>query len=296
MDPNDPYTIYAGYEDVYQSTDGGFYWFPISFNLINGATLDEIGISAADPNTIYAGTVLELKRTNDAGNTWTNVTGNLPVGNQYITSITVSNTDANKLWVTMSGYSAGQKVYMSTTGGGTWTNISGSLPNVPADAITRVNNSNDDIYVGTDFGVYYKNASMNDWVPFDNNMPHVIVDELEVNYVSNTIRAATYGRGLWESPLQNFVGVPEHEQPKMYFSVYPNPSKGMLNVSGALADLKKISVKNILGEEVFSKVENNFSAIGNIYLLDLTSLKAGIYFVELESAGGQQVSKIVLEK
>ncbi|MBI4647289.1 MAG: SprB repeat-containing protein, partial [Bacteroidia bacterium] len=42
---------------------------------------------------------------------------------------------------------------------------------------------------------------MNSWVAFDNGLPNVIVNELEIYYSANKIRAATYGRGLWESDL-----------------------------------------------------------------------------------------------
>ncbi|MBI3501349.1 MAG: T9SS type A sorting domain-containing protein [Bacteroidetes bacterium] len=42
---------------------------------------------------------------------------------------------------------------------------------------------------------------MNAWVPFNNGFPNVVVSELEINYPANKIRAATFGRGLWESDL-----------------------------------------------------------------------------------------------
>ena len=61
--------------------------------------------------------------------------------------------------------------------------------------------SNDGVYVGTDVGVYYHNNSMSGWEPFMSGLPNVIVNWLEINYTANKIRAATYGRGMWESDL-----------------------------------------------------------------------------------------------
>ena len=134
---------------------------------------------------------------------------------------------------------------------------------------------------------------MSDWVLWSNNLPNVIVDELEINYATQKIRAATYGRGLWESPLQNFVGVPEHSK-KDSWLVFPNPSTGILNISGTLSDLKKVSVKNMLGQEIYSSSENNLT--GNLFTIDLSSFDKGIYFVQLSGMNTEMTKKIVLSK
>ena len=61
--------------------------------------------------------------------------------------------------------------------------------------------ANGDIYVGTDVGVYHKDNSMTDWAPYMNGLPNVVVNELEINYNTQKIVAATFGRGIWESDL-----------------------------------------------------------------------------------------------
>src|SRR5690606_21026349 len=55
--------------------------------------------------------------------------------------------------------------------------------------------------VGTDVGVYYTDSSMNDWVQYMDGLPNVIINELEIHRSSGKLRAATYGRGVWESDL-----------------------------------------------------------------------------------------------
>ena len=45
---------------------------------------------------------------------------------------------------------------------------------------------------------------MSDWIPFNDGLPNVIVKELEIHYDEGTISAATFGRGVWESPLNTF--------------------------------------------------------------------------------------------
>ena len=100
------------------------------------------------------------------------------------------------------GYVAGQKVYKTEDGGKTWTNISGSLPNMPVDCIAYENSKDDALYIGTDAGVYYRNNSLKDWIPYKNNLPNVIVDDLTIHYGTKQIIAATYGRGIWHGPLR----------------------------------------------------------------------------------------------
>ena len=55
-------------------------------------------------------------------------------------------------------------------------------------------------------GVYYKDNTMTDWAPFNNGLPNVIVNELEIHYDEGTISAATY-EGMRESPLNTISSV-----------------------------------------------------------------------------------------
>ena len=102
------------------------------------------------------------------------------------------------------GYTSGEKVYMSDDGGNNWQNISGTLPNIPCNTIVLDENSNlETLYIGTDLGVFTKDSTVSDWSGFNNNsLPNVIVHELEIQYQSNKLIAATYGRGLWSIDLQ----------------------------------------------------------------------------------------------
>jgi hypothetical protein len=97
---------------------------------------------------------------------------------------------------------AGEKVYRSTNGGATWTNISDLLPNMPVNVIVSEKNASNPLYIGTDAGVYYRNDTLNHWVPYKSGLPNVIVDDLQIHYGTKTITAATYGRGIWQTRLQ----------------------------------------------------------------------------------------------
>jgi hypothetical protein len=110
--------------------------------------------------------------------------------------------------VTFSGYSAVNKVFSSTNGGTSWTNISAGLPNLPVNCVVFQKNSNNAIYVGTDVGVYYKDGSMASFIPFMTGLPNVVVNDFEIFYPTNKLRAGTYGRGVWQTDLRPLI--PSH--------------------------------------------------------------------------------------
>jgi hypothetical protein len=101
----------------------------------------------------------------------------------------------------------GNSIYRSNDTANTWTNINGTLPNVTRNCLLLDKQATDGIYVGTDLGVFYRDSTMSDWVPFKTNLPiNSRITELEMYYdYANTsgcrISAGTYGRGLWQSDV-----------------------------------------------------------------------------------------------
>lgn len=190
-------TIYAGYYTLRKSTNGGSTWSMLG---IDGHSALAIGVS--NVNRLYAANGGTLRMSDDAGATWTIVSGGLP--GTTISFIAVNPDNSYEVYVSLSGYTAGQKVYKSLDAGTTWTNISGQLPNVPANCIAFQDNNGSPggaVYVGTDIGIFYRDNNHTDWVPFRNGLPTVPVFDIEINVNSNAITAGTYGRGLWRSDL-----------------------------------------------------------------------------------------------
>jgi photosystem II stability/assembly factor-like uncharacterized protein len=198
LDPVNPNTIYLGYADVYKSTNGGTSWNTIS-NFPGSADLKSLVVAPSNNNVLYAATNNIIYTTTNAGSVWTDITAGLP--NNVITYITVHDLNPSILWVSLSGFNSGDKVYKSIDGGSNWTNVSGNLPNLPINCVVYEYGTNNGIYVGTDMGIYYKNDDLIGWQAFMTGLPNVIVNELEIQYSSGKIRAATFGRGVWESDL-----------------------------------------------------------------------------------------------
>lgn len=211
IDPSNNNTLYIGTKDVYKSTNQGNSWFKIStLNLQSNEFLEALAVAPSNSNYIYTAANnpttpirATIFKTFDAGANWTTLQGG-GVPSEQITYIAVHPNNPETLWVTRGGYKSGEKVYYSTNGGQSWSNISGSLPNIPVNCVvvdSTSPNTDKPVYVGTDLGVYYSNDGKGNWQAFDTGLPNVIVNELEIHTATKRIRAATYGRGLWESFL-----------------------------------------------------------------------------------------------
>ncbi len=205
VNPQNHNTLFIGLQNVWKSVDKGNTWTKIS-SINYSDKLREIAIAPSDTSTIYVAGKDSIWKTNDGGSTWTNITGTLTQNGNYITYISVKNNDPSTLWVSLGQYDS-YGVFQSTDGGSTWQNISTGLPYVPVMCViqNRQNTSYTELYAATDVGVYAKRGEGN-WFAFSSGLPNVVVTELEIYYddANNTnskLRAATYGRGLWESDL-----------------------------------------------------------------------------------------------
>jgi len=203
-------TLYAGFDRLWKSTNGGASFNATTSNGIFGSNnIDVLAEAPGDPNTIYAGINNRLYHSSNGGTTWTWISSNIGSGN-VITGIAVDPLNSSHIYISKSSYISNAKVYESFNSGASWYNRSGSLPNIPTNCIAYQNNSNGIIYVGTDLGIYFRDASMPDWLPFNNGIPNTIVNDIEILNNEGIIRVGTYGRGVWESPLvSNFLVKPE---------------------------------------------------------------------------------------
>jgi len=195
IDANNTGTIYAGYENLFRRIGSGS-WQSIS---AGGSTITQVEVADDNSDVIFFARDASISRSLNGGDDWSFVNDGLP--GAVKTGIDTRPGDATEVWVSCSGYGEGLKVYRSFDSGDTWEDMSLNLPGIPANDIVVSDDASGGVYVGMDVGVYYYNDNLANWVPFDEGMPKVIVSELEIQYSSGKLRAATYGRGLWESDL-----------------------------------------------------------------------------------------------
>jgi uncharacterized protein (TIGR02145 family) len=254
---SNPNIMFAGYKNVWRCNNvkdaSGITWSPIS----SGETTRCVAIeqSPANFNILYVSRGNQLKRTsnaNAANPVWTICAS---PGNIYITDIETHPSDSNIVYVTGYNY-----VYKSTDKGTSWTNITGTLPAIPINCLIYDKNSNEGIYIGNQIGVFYKNANLSDWVAFNTGLPVIDVRELELfygnDYANSKIKAATFGRGLWQSDLIETIGV---INPTSFNATPESPIKIKLNWN------KNQNNNNVI---VAYNITNTFGMPlnGNIYL------------------------------
>jgi len=136
-----------------------------------------------------------------------------------LSSLAVDSHDATgkTVYATVMGFAGNginaAHLYRSIDAGAHWTNISSNLPNAPANSVVVDPNDANTIYVAMDTGVYITTevttcATANCWSIYGTNLPNAPVVELAAASAMATgdgrtgeLRAATYGRGLWQIPL-----------------------------------------------------------------------------------------------
>jgi photosystem II stability/assembly factor-like uncharacterized protein len=307
LDPFLPGTLYFGGSKVYKSNDNGNTWTTISNPIITGMHISNIAVAPDDNQTIYVSLGSDqsaatqppfLWKTTDGGTTWSNISKGLAKASTYLTGISVDRRDPKMVAICLSGYINGQKVYFSKDGGATFINISAGLPNIPVNCIAFEYSVENGIYVGTDIGVFYKNDNTGGWIPYNSGLPNVIVDQIEIFPAANKIRAATYGRGVWDGSLSGTIsGIVQSSELDIEIRIYPNPTtSGIINI-----DLPKynyhtpeIHVFNMLGQQVAAF--RNILPNDNTTALDLSFLPAGIYNISLIYPEGRVSKKIQISR
>ncbi len=218
MDPTDHTIMYsasysASSKKLQKSTDNGSSWSAkASYNPAATTYPKWISVSKSDNSYVYIVSSDQVWRSINSGTSMSGCNGDLFSAPNNVTasisSIEVSPADKDYIVVTLSGYNAGEKVFRSTNGGTNWTNISSNLPNIPVNVVVfEEGNANKRIFVGTDNGVYYKDATNTNgnWTLYDTGLPQTSIHDMEIyygaTYCDNRLRAATYGRSIWESDL-----------------------------------------------------------------------------------------------
>jgi hypothetical protein len=133
-----------------------------------------------------------------------------------ISSIVADPHDATgaTVYATIMGFGA-PHLYRSVDFGQHWLNLSANLPDAPANAVLVDPNDANTVYIAMDTGIYAtqaistcSNPAINCWSVLGNALPNspVVALAAAANLPTGDgrlglLRAATYGRGIWEQPL-----------------------------------------------------------------------------------------------
>lgn len=203
------------YKGVYDDETSGDNWEKVSNGLPSSGPFVLIEQHQAQPNTFFTARGNFLYRTvnmNADMTEWERLE-NLQSGSDIL-AVGTPNDDEDRFFVSNSG-----KVFESTDGGSTFMDRSDGLPDLPIYSLAY-DQVTGHLYAGCGVGVYCLLKGQTEWISFSNGLTlSASVRDIEIFYDSDDhersmLKAATYGRGMWESPLYG-----AHPDPELPF--YP---------------------------------------------------------------------------
>jgi photosystem II stability/assembly factor-like uncharacterized protein len=204
QDPSNPRRIYIAISaaGTFRTDDGGMTWRAINRGLKSkyelpdsdaevGHCVHRIAMHPTRPNVLFMQKHWDVMRSDDAGESWHEVSGNLPTDFGF--PIDVHAHEPNTIYVVpiksdSEHYPPDGKlrVYRSRTGGNEWEALTNGLPqrdcyvNVLRDAMTVDSLDPCGIYFGTSGGQVYGSADAGDsWTPIVRDLPAVLSVEVQ---------------------------------------------------------------------------------------------------------------------
>lgn len=281
-DPQDQNTIYAAGKSVYKSTNNGGSWNSISQQ--RPTNIDNLKIAPSNNQIMYFSENNRIFRTQDGGATaWLQTTN--PGGTPR--SIAIHPTNPNKIAVATSHTN---KVFVSNDGGLSWEGYLKNLPNFSATAIIWDDNGQDGLYLGMNYGVYYIDNSLELWQPYNANLPNVIVNEFDINNVTNTLFVATFGRGLWSSALVDDVLDSSNFMTNEDIIVYPNPASEFITIAVPQSIQASLRLFDLSGKLLQYHKD---VVLDGAFTLSIEEASSGVYFLRIITSKGTITKKVI---
>jgi len=203
LDPSNPARIYIAISaaGAFRSDDSGSTWKPINRGLRSaqlpqqtaevGHCVHHVTMHPARPNVLFMQKHWDVMRSDDAGENWREVSGNLPTDFGF--AIDVHAHEPETIYVVPIKSDSEHfpldgklRVYRSRTGGNEWEELGNGLPrrdcyvNVLRDAMAVDSLDSCGVYFGTTGGQVYVSADAgNHWAPIVHDLPPVLSVEVQ---------------------------------------------------------------------------------------------------------------------
>ncbi len=203
LDPNDPQRIFIAISaaGAFRTDDGGDTWKPINRGLYSkyipdptaevGHCVHHIAMNPARPNTLFMQKHWDVMRSDDAGDIWHRVSGNLPTDFGFVIDIHAHEPDTVYVVPIKSDsehfpLDGKLQVFRSRTGGHEWEPLTRGLPqsdcyvNVLRDAMAVDQLDTCGVYFGTTGGQVYASPDAGDtWTAITRDLPAVLSIEAQ---------------------------------------------------------------------------------------------------------------------
>jgi len=203
LDPSNPNRIFIAISaaGAFRTDDGGKTWKPINKGLRSnyipdpdaeiGHCVHHIAMNPSRPGVLFMQKHWDVMRSDDAGDSWKEVSGNLPTDFGFV--IDVHSHEPETIYV-VPIKSDGEhyppegklRVYRSRSGGNEWEALTNGLPqsncyvNVLRDAMAVDSLDSCGVYFGTTGGQVYASADAGDtWNPIARDLPAVLSVEVQ---------------------------------------------------------------------------------------------------------------------
>jgi GEVED domain/Secretion system C-terminal sorting domain len=200
VDPNNQMTVYSFGKNVFKSTAFGSNWVQLgTSSTFAGNAIENAAIAENNSNLIVISRQDKIELSSDGGLTFASIKSNLPTNS--ITDIAFDPKKDSTIVVTYNNYQNISRIWITKNLGQNWQNITYNLGLMPVLSVIIDNTDSSTIYLGAELGVYKKSMNAVAWTLYNQNLPNVACRDLKICHGSNTIKAATWGRGLWEYSL-----------------------------------------------------------------------------------------------
>lgn len=278
-----------GAERVYYSGDFGDNWTIISDDLTKGdfGSMSTLDVSAVNQSIIIAGTDDgNVHITTDFGFNWTDLSEGLP--EVAVSSVVTDPLVESTIYVTFSGYRSNDylpHVFRSIDYGATWEDISANLPEIPVNEIVIDPLLPNTYYLATDLGVFSTENGGESWEVMGEDMPPVVVNDLDLHSEKRELLAATFGYSMFtyslpSEPLSTSTVITDD------FSIAPNPVRDMLRITTDQSiNPIRLEVINLSGLTLVSA--------SDVSSIDVSSLPAGNYVLRIVTERGIEIERFV---
>ncbi len=197
-------TIYThSTKNIYKTTNYATSWTALGNSGIDSTrNIRNLGVSKSSPQTLAVVTTGGLGFiTTNAGASWTPF-GTIP-NNSFSMSFVWFDTGNSQIIYagSVAQVPAANHLWKSTDGGSSWAGIDSNpgFPfGIPVEALINDPTNPNILYAATDLGVYRSGDKGATWSRFGSGFPLVNVKDIYIAPDASFIRAATFGRGVWE--------------------------------------------------------------------------------------------------
>ena len=139
---------------------------------------------------------------------------------------------------------------------------------------------------------------MKNWSLYNTNLPNVVINDLQINYVTDELWAATFGRGLWKTkkydPLPNSISIVPYANDVI--KAWPNPNKGAFQVTTnshlLTGQMVNIQLVNTTGKTCW-QTEGRIRMDGKMTVTTI-GLPRGPYLLVIKQGNFQARQKIII--